>query len=528
MMKRKIKMKHWRNFALAAALAMTSVETAQAESVLKIRDSGDIVQIDPLFSTAYPARDMAYLIWDTLFSMDGDLVPQPQMVGDYSISDDKLVYEFKLRDAQVFHDGAPVTSVDVIASINRWFKKDSLGGEIQKRLASLEAINENSFRITLTEPFGQVLNGLGRMTAYPLFIMPERIANTPIGELTEWVGSGPFQLVEDEWIPGVKFVVEKNDAYVPRTEAADNLAGGKTPGVDRIERIVFPDNVSAANALIAGEIDYMSAAPTEFFSLMADAGIVTKQLPLPGASVQIVLNHTIPPFDNIKIRQAFQYAINQTEILTALYGDADVWQTCPAIFMCGSPYETDVNSERYMNQDFDKARALLEEAGYDGTEVAYMHPTNGRLWNEGGTVIIAALREAGFNVRDDIMESSTLFSRRNNKGPVSEGGWNAFHTAFNGDAMQDPLTNPYVTGACEDAFVGWPCDDQLQANWQEFLAASSAEERKAASVKIQDRANEIVTFITGGQFGYTSAWSPKVSGVVEGNVLVYWNITKED
>ena len=123
MMKRKIKMKHWRNFALAAALAMTSVETAQAESVLKIRDSGDIVQIDPLFSTAYPARDMAYLIWDTLFSMDGDLVPQPQMVGDYSISDDKLVYEFKLRDAQVFHDGAPVTSVDVIASINRWFKK---------------------------------------------------------------------------------------------------------------------------------------------------------------------------------------------------------------------------------------------------------------------------------------------------------------------------------------------------------------------------------------------------------------------
>ena len=90
------------------------------------------------------------------------------------------------------------------------------------------------------------------------------------------------------------------------------------------------------------------------------------------------------------------------------------------------------------------------------------------------------------------------------------------------------MTNPYVTGACEDAFVGWPCDDQLQANWQEFLAASSAEERKAASVKIQDRANEIVTFITGGQFGYTSAWSPKVAGVVEGNVLVYWNITKED
>lgn len=521
-------LKHVRNLALAAAMTLTGVSTVSAETVLKIMDSGDINQLDPLFSTAYPPRDMAYTIWDTLFSMDADLVPQPQMVGDYSISEDGLVYEFTLRDDQVFHDGAPVTSADVIASINRWMTKDSLGAEIQKRLASLEAIDQKSFRITLTEPFGQVLNGLGRMTAYPLFIMPERMANTPIGELTEWVGSGPFQLVRDEWIPGVKFVLEKNDAYVPRAEPANNLAGGKIPGVDRIERIVFPDGVAAANALIAGEIDYMSAAPTEFLPIMDGAGITTAKMPLPGASVQIVLNHTIPPFDNVKVRQAFQYAINQTEILTALYGDADVWQTCAAIFMCGSPYETDVNSERYMNQDFDKARALLEEAGYDGTPVLYMHPTDGRLWNEGGTVIIAALREAGFVVTDEIMESATMFSRRNNKGPVSEGGWNAFHTAFNGDAMQDPLTNPYVTGACEKAFVGWPCDEELQARWQAFLNASSVEERKEAAVRIQERSNEIVTFITGGQFTYVSAWSPKVSGVVQGNVQVFWNITKEE
>lgn len=513
---------------LAAAIAIMSTVPASAESVLKLRDSGDINQLDPLFSTAYPPRDMSYLIWDTLFSMDSNLEPQPQMVGDFSISDDGLIYDFTLRADQVFHDGAPVTSADVIASIERWMTKDSLGMEIQKRMASLEAVDDTSFRITLNEPFGQVLNGLGRMTAYPLFIMPERMAKTPIGELTEWVGSGPFKLVQDEWVPGVKFVVAKNEAYVPRDEPADNLAGGKIPGVDRIERIVFPDGVSAANALIAGEIDYMTAAPTEFLPLMDDAGVIHKPLPLPGASVQIVLNHTIPPFDNVKVRQAFQYAINQTEILTALYGDADVWKTCPAIFMCGSPYETDINSERYMGQDFEKARALLEEAGYDGTPVLYMHPTDGRLWNEGGTVIIAALREAGFEVIDEVMESATMFSRRNNKGPVSEGGWNAFHTAFNGDAMQDPLINPYVTGACEDAFVGWPCDDELQARWQAFLGASTADERKTAATALQERSNEIVTFIPGGQFGYVSAWSPKLSGIVEGNILVYWNITKEN
>lgn len=513
---------------IAAAVAVTSTVPASAETVLRIRDSGDINQLDPLFSTAYPPRDMSYLIWDTLFSMDSNLEPQPQMVGDYSISDDGLVYDFTLRADQVFHDGAPVTSADVIASIERWMTKDSLGMEIKKRMAALEAVDDTSFRITLNEPFGQVLNGLGRMTAYPLFIMPERMAKTPIGELEEYVGSGPFKLVRDEWIPGVKFVVEKNDAYVPRSEPADNMSGGKVPGVDRIERIVFPDDVSAANALMAGEIDYMAGTPTEFLPLMSDAGINFKPLPNRGASVQIVLNHTIPPFDNVMIRKAFQHVIDQTEILTAMYGDADIWFECAAIFMCGSPFETDVNSESYMNQDIDKAKALLEEAGYDGTPVLYMHPTDGRLWNEGGTVIISQLREAGFVVTDEVMESATMFSRRNNRGPVSEGGWNAFHTAFQGDAMQDPLINPYVTGACENAFVGWPCDEELQANWQAYLNATTAEEQKTAATDLQDRANEIVTFIPGGQFSFVSSWGPQISGVVDANILVYWGITKDD
>ena len=521
-------MKTWQSIALAAAIALSGIQSASAESVLKIRDSGDINQLDPLFSTAYPARDMSYLIWDTLFSMDDKLVPQPQMVDTYTISDDKLTYSFTLRDKQVFHDGAPVTSADVIASITRWMEKDSLGLEIKKRLVSLDAIDKNSFKIVLNKPFGQVLNGLGRMTAYPLFIMPKRIAETKIGELKEWVGSGPFKLVKDQWIPGVKFVVERNEAYVPRSEPANNLSGGKVPGVDRIERIVFPDNVSAVNALMAGEIDYMTAVPTEFIPLLdVNGGFKTAQVPLPGSSLQIVLNHTLPPFDNIKVRQALQYAVNQTDFMTALYGDAKVWKTCAALFMCGGPYETDVNSERYMKQDFEKAKALLKEAGYDGTPVVYMHPTDSRLQMEGGVVLVDSMRKAGFVVKDVQMDTATMFSRRNNNGPISEGGWNLFHTAFNGDAMQDPLTNPFVTGACDKAFVGWPCDDELQAAWQEFLNAPDADGRKAASVKVQARANEIVTFIPGGQFSYVSGWNKKLKGVVEGNVVVYWNISKD-
>lgn len=514
------------SLALAGALAVP----AHAESVLRLANDGDITQLDPLFSTAYPTRDMAYLIWDTLFSMDSTQTPQPQMVEAYTISKDGLTYTFTLRDKLSFHDGAKVTSKDVIASIKRWMSKDSLGMEIAKRMSSLTATDDKSFKLVLKEPFVQVLNGLGRMTSYPLFIMPERMANMPIGKLTEWIGSGPFKLKKDEWVPGVKFVVEKNKAYVPRKEPANNLSGGKIPGVDRIERLVFADPSSAANALMAGEIDYITLTPTEMMPIFKQSGKTeSAALPLPGSSMQIVPNHTLPPFNNIKVRQALQYVVNQTDLMSALYGDRpDIWKTCPAIFMCGGIYETAANSERYMGQNFDKAKALLKEAGYDGTPVLYMHPMDSRLQNEGGTVLVQAMRKAGFVVKDEQMDSATFFARRANNKPVAEGGWNLFLTAFNGDAMQDPLINPFVTGACEKAFVGWPCDKELQGYWNEFLLAGTPAAKKSAATKIQTRANEIVTFIPGGHFTYVSSWSKKLKGIVKGNVVVYWNITKQE
>jgi peptide/nickel transport system substrate-binding protein len=209
--------KAMKTLAAATVLSLTLNVTANAENVLRIRDGGDIQQMDPLVSTNYLMRDMAYLLWDTLFAMDANFAVKPQMVESFTISSDGKTYDFALRSGLKFHDGAPVTSADVIASVNRWMGKDSLGQEIAKRLDKIEPTGATSFRIVLKEPFGQLLNGLGRMTAYPLFIMPERIAKTPIGEkLPALIGSGPFKLAE--WQPGVKFVVEKFAGYVPRNE----------------------------------------------------------------------------------------------------------------------------------------------------------------------------------------------------------------------------------------------------------------------------------------------------------------------
>src|SRR5258706_4041893 len=103
--------------ALAAAtlLALGAADArAQAKKVVRAVPIGDLKVIDPIWTTAYITRNHAYLVWDTLFSLDEKNQPQPQMVDRWTVSDDKLTYTFTLRDGLQWHDGSPVRAADCV------------------------------------------------------------------------------------------------------------------------------------------------------------------------------------------------------------------------------------------------------------------------------------------------------------------------------------------------------------------------------------------------------------------------------
>src|ERR1700758_5318670 len=108
--------------ARAASLALGFGTRAQAADTKTLRFimRNDLRVLDPMWTTAYVTRNHAYMVFDTLFALDSKLQPQPQMVGDYNVSDDKLAYNFTLRDRLKFHDGQPVRGTDCIASVKRW------------------------------------------------------------------------------------------------------------------------------------------------------------------------------------------------------------------------------------------------------------------------------------------------------------------------------------------------------------------------------------------------------------------------
>ena len=407
--------------ALAAPLAaaLGSSPGAAQEKVLRVVMHSDLKIVDPIWTTAYISRNYGYLVYDTLFALDEKLEVQPQMVETYEVSDDNLRYTFTLRDGLTWHDGQPVTSEDAIASIERWGAKDSMGQQLMQFVSGMTAIDDKSFEMTLKEPYGLVLLSLAKPSSNVPFMMPKRIAETPASEqISEYVGSGPFVFERDEWAPGNKAVFSKFEDYVPRDEPPSWAAGGKVAKVDRVEWIWIPDIQTAVNALLNGEIDFIEPPPHDLLPILQDdESIVLFDYNPLGNQYMFRMNWLHPPFDDQKIRQAALAALNQEDFLQAVIGNPDYYETCPAMFICNTPFATDAGAEVLMESDFERSKQLLEEAGYDGTPVVLMHSTDLQVLTNLAPVAKQLLERGGFTVDMQSMDWQTLVSRRAKKEP---------------------------------------------------------------------------------------------------------------
>src|SRR3954464_1221729 len=257
-----------RRFVYALATALAFAAPASAETVLKVSLHSDLKIIDPIWTTALISTHHGSMVYDVLFAPDEKLVVRPQMVDKWEVSPDKLTWTFTLRDGLEWHDGKPVTAEDCVASIKRWAAKDSMGQKLMGVTAELSAPDAKTIKMVLKEPYGLVLDSLGKASANIAFMMPKRVADTdPNTQITDYTGSGPFIFKKDEWKPGEKAVFVKNTKYKPRGEPASGLAGGKLAKVDRVEWITIADQQTQVNALINGEIDLIEIVPPDLLPL---------------------------------------------------------------------------------------------------------------------------------------------------------------------------------------------------------------------------------------------------------------------
>src|ERR1700745_3052403 len=126
--------------ATAATVVAPYVHAQKRGGTLRFVPHADLKILDPIWTTAYITRNHGYMIYDTLFALDGSLKLQPQMVDKYTESKDHMKYSFTLRDGLKFHDGQPVTAEDCVASLNRWAPKDAMGQKLLSFAKELKAV----------------------------------------------------------------------------------------------------------------------------------------------------------------------------------------------------------------------------------------------------------------------------------------------------------------------------------------------------------------------------------------------------
>ena len=445
------------------------------------------------------------------------------MVDSWTVSDDKRLWTFTLRDGLKFHDGAPVASADVLASIKRWTDKDTLGGLLAKATKEMKAVDDKTFQIALTEPYGLMLKSLAKASSVPLFIMPRRVAETPVNQqISDTIGSGPFIFKKDEWKPGEKVVYVRNPDYVPRKEPASGLAGGKVAKVDRVEWIWIPDAQTQINALLNGEIDIVEQPSHDLLPVLEkDKNIEILVRNKLGNTYIFRMNWKQPPFNDVRYRRAAELALNQQDFLKAVIGDPRYYKVCKAMFGCGTPLENHAGMDGILESDFEASKKMLREAGYDGTPVVLLQTSDLGVLTNLAPVAKELLERGGFKIDMQTMDWNTQVSRRSKKE-----GWSISLTASAVVQLLDPVNNHYAEASGDRAQFGWPLDEGIEKLRMSFIGESDPKKQFAIAEQVQKRVMDQGVTIPLGQYLEPMARRKGVSGNLEAPVTVFWNVEK--
>lgn len=372
---------------LASAVAMTGIPAAA--DTLRVAMGYDPLSLDPIASSDNGSIWTQLLIYDTLVRPDrtGEGL-EPGIAESWSVSEDGLALTFNLREAQ-FSDGTPVTAEDVQFSIERAASEGSSWGRFYRAFTGFEIVDDRQIVITLTEPFTPGFNNLALFAAA---ILPKaQVEERGDAFFDAPVGSGPFMLTN--WTRGARIVLEKNPHYWQE---------GK-PYVEEAVLEIVAEPSARVIKLEAGEVDVALDPPlNQLRDLDAKDGISVGQI-IPYRADFVQLNTTREPFDDVRVRQALNMAIDKDALVQGvLYGAGESAASAMPVMAHADP---DLSPWPY---DPEKARELLAEAGYgDGFQAQLLVDSGAATSRNAAVALQAMLQQVGVGVQLQMLEGGT-------------------------------------------------------------------------------------------------------------------------
>lgn len=475
--------------------------------------------LDIMANASSPTRDIAWHIFETLVALDKDFAVRPMIAEDYSISDDQKVYTFTIREGVNFHDGTTVAAEDVVASLERWRLVSTVGKTAGQYIEEVKELDERTIEITLN----QIYNGFLDDLAAPktgLVVIPKEIAEGA-GEKPlipeQLIGTGPYKF--EKWERGSEIVLTKFEDYSPREETDwGGLTGKKEANLDQINFLIVKDPQVKLNGLKTDLYDYAHGVPTDLYEVVEAIPNTNAVTYINGYST-ITPDKSEPPFDDLKVRQALQLALNKEEIAKSTYGNEDFYTMDGALF---DPTQTELytaeGTEAYFEHDKEMAKKLLEESDYTGEPITIMYSNNSETYKRISQVMEQQLEEVGFTVELEPYEWATYLEKWQDPAnwDIVVVGWS---TRFS--------PNELGVLALDRNSSGWYKSERWAELMKQWGLAVSSEERKEVLTEMNQTiydeipflkvANETTLDITSSEIQEYDAWlGPR-----------FWNIWKK-
>lgn len=391
----------------------------QDGGTLSVALSADTSIIDPHLTGSSTTAILARHVVDSLVAQGEDMSFSPWLAEDWEVSDDNTEYVFHLRSGVTFSDGTPLDAEAVVYNFERILDPETNSPYARSLLgpvATVEAVDELTVRMTYEAPFATLLQGLS--LPYTGIESPTFLESGDASPTT-LVGSGPFTL--ESFTPGSETSLVRRDDYAWGPGFAENTGASH---LEAIEFLILPEASVRLGALRSGQVQAIEAVPpSEVEALADDPDLDVLTYSNPGVTYSLFLNTSRPPFDDVRVRQAFQSSFDTAALATAAY--LGTMEPADNILAPSTPYYAPEVADMW-GFDLDRANALLDEAGWterdadgfrtkDGARLTVVYPF-AEAANQAEDLTLAQAvqaeaKAAGFDVRIDLVDPGTITDR---------------------------------------------------------------------------------------------------------------------
>lgn len=484
---------------------------------LNVATIGEPPTLDVHQTTAVTANFNCWQMYEPLFTWDEDFVLMPELAEDFEVADDGLLITVHLREGVNFHNGEVMTSEDVLASIERWSELSGLADGLMEATDEISIVDDLTMEFQMNEPFGPFGTMLARQLQGCAIHPKSVIDESDDTSLAEYIGTGPYRFVEHQ--PDRHIHYERFDDYTDRPDPPSGYGGSKARYLDEMFFQPVPDEAARVAGLQSDDYQYLETiAPDHFDTLEDDDRVVVELLPPPNWST-LVVNTAEGIMSDQTIRQALQAALNHEEMAIAGYGEG-FFRLDPGIMTQETPWHSTVGEELYSPADPERARELLDEAGYDGEPIVLMATEEYTEFYNNAVVAQQQLEDAGFTIDLQVNDWATLIERRSD--PAE---WDVFTTWIS--FRIDPAQHAFIAGT---SWPGWWDSEQKLEIVGRLNREIEFEDRFAALEELQELFYEEVPLIKVADKREVNARSPRMQNFVPLVQLTaaFYNVWLED